>query len=413
MKRLFSRIYLKLYASFVIIFLLTIFIVVFLSSRFYGTTVRREFGEYFSAQAHFLQREYLRNCGASQGGMQSPDCKIFLQNLNQMMRLRVWVISPEGKVLVSEQEGDPPVTKDEISRASAGEFVSTISMTEPAHVLVPVADRPGPPTALVVLERQFGPRHGPRLPPIFDLTLAALVLAVLVLPLSLRITRPVRELHNLAQEWSEGKLEKRAKISGNDEIAGLAAVFNGMAENLERMLRQRKEFLALISHELKSPLSRIKIAVEMLREKASAHDAGLLDGIDKEINMSEELIDQLLALSRIEMQVPETRAQEIDVTAVLKNAIQNSRPLADVENIAIQMEPASAQSVKIMGDALQLEHAFSNILENAIKFSAAGSSVETDVQRDTGFVRIRFLDQGVGMDPAEYQKVFEPFYRGI
>jgi len=244
------------------------------------------------------------------------------------------------------------------------------------------------------------------------LTLAALVLAVLVLPLSLRITRPVRELHNLAQEWSEGKLEKRAKISGNDEIAGLATVFNGMAENLERMLRQRKEFLALISHELKSPLARIKIAVEMLREKASSHDGVLLEGIDKEINMSEELIDHLLALSRIEMQVPETRAHEIDVAAVLDSAIQNSRPLAVVEKIAIRMDSSSTQGVKIMGDALQLEHAFSNILENAIKFSAAGSSVETGVQRDTGFVRIRFLDQGIGMDPAEYQKVFEPFYRG-
>jgi two-component system, OmpR family, sensor kinase len=250
--------------------------------------------------------------------------------------------------------------------------------------------------------------HFPRFPLAFSLIIAGCVAALLVLPLALRISHPIRELHRLGEEWAEGHLEKRAQVKGKDEIADLATVFNTMAGNLQTMLQQRKEFLALISHELKSPLARMKLAVELLSEKGS--DPSLIQSMQSDITESEKLVEQLLVLSRLEMEIPTTNLEPVDVNEVMQRAIEQIHPQARSARVSIEFAPASTPLL-VKGDADQLQRAFANVLENGVKFSPAGSKVEVRVESMSPIVRIRIADQGSGLEPAEREKIFEPFYR--
>ena len=147
--------------------------------------------------------------------------------------------------------------QSDLERAAEGEVVTSVERHRPPRVILPMKNDQGKVEGILVLERTFvRGRRFPRFPLTFSLILAGAVIALLVLPLAFRISRPIRELHSLGTEWAEGHLEKRAQVRGKDEIADLASVFNTMAGNLQSILQQRKEFLALISHELKSPLAR-------------------------------------------------------------------------------------------------------------------------------------------------------------
>jgi two-component system sensor histidine kinase CpxA len=234
---------------------------------------------------------------------------------------------------------------------------------------------------------------------------------LLILPLSLRITKPLRELHSLAHEWAEGRLDRRARIRGKDEIAQLGSVFNTMAENLQKTLEQRKEFLALISHELKSPLARMRIALELLSEKHETQTdmMEIINGINTEIAESEQLIDQLLVLSKVEMTLPSSIREPFDLSSAVKRAIEHVMPLAQARKIEVGSHLGSV--LKVQGDSLQIQRALVNIIENAIKFSPEGSKIIVKLEAREQTVEIVIADQGPGIPEEERKKIFQPFYR--
>lgn len=408
MKNLFGRIYVKLYLSFVGIFLLTLLLTALLSSSFYGSRIRGDVADFFESQARFVQHEFSRNCDPD---LRSAGCAAFLKDLGDISQLRFWVLNPEGKLLATRVRENQPATSEEVKRASSGELVTSFASRKFPFMVVPVHDQSGRITVLIVLQRTLFSRP-PHYPFLFFLALAALVLGLLILPVSYRITKPLRQLHRLGEEWASGHLQKRADATGSDEIAELAGVFNSMAGNLEKMLQQRKEFLAFISHELKSPLGRIKVALEMLSEKNSTDPeaAHLLQGMEKDLSESERLIEQLLVLSRIEMQLPAIEPQEVDVVELVKNASDSLEPLASVAGVRLTRE--AERGFRVCGSAELLQRAFANILENAIKFSPRGGEIRTVIRSLPQAVELQFLDQGVGIEPQECEKVFEPFYRG-
>ncbi len=403
---MFGRIYLKLYFAFLIIFLVTTLTVVALSSGFYALRVRDEVESFFVSQARLLEDEYRQSCDS---GFSEANCERFLKNVSHSGLLHLWILDPSGGVIRSLEKRPPVISRKEIEQAANGETVTSIERRRSPQVILPVRNDRGEVISILVLERTFlRGRHFPRFPLAFSLIIAGIVIALLVLPLAMRISRPIRELHSLGEEWAEGHLEKRARIIGKDEIAGLAAVFNTMAGNLQSMLQQRKEFLALISHELKSPLARMKLALELLLEKGA--DSALIQNVQADISESEKLVEQLLILSRIEMEVPAANFESTDVNLALQKAIEQMEPLARSAGIEIDYPNAVSRMIR-NGDAAQLQRAFANVLENAVKFSSSGSKVDVSAEISTQSVRIRIGDHGSGLGAEEHEKIFEPFYR--
>ena len=401
---MFGRIYLKLYVTFLIIFVVTLLTVVALTSGFYSTQVKDEVEGYFVSQARLMESEFKQSCGRN---LSDESCDRFFQNVGKSGLLHLWVLDKSGKVIRSRERLSPPVMQSDLERAAEGEIVTSVERHRPPRVILPMKNEQGKVEGILVLERTFlRGRRFPRFPLTFSLILAGAVIALLVLPLAFRISRPIRELHSLGTEWAEGHLEKRARVRGKDEIADLASVFNTMAGNLQSILQQRKEFLALISHELKSPLARMKLALELLSEKGA--DPSLIQSVQSDIVESEKLVEQLLVLSRIEMEVPAANFETVELNEVLQKAVEQVNPLARTAGIQI-VTPSGKAFVR--GDSAQLQRAFSNILENAIKFSSPGGKVEIMLEALPDQERIQIADQGSGLAEGEQDKIFEPFYR--
>jgi signal transduction histidine kinase len=185
-----------------------------------------------------------------------------------------------------------------------------------------------------------------------------------------------------------------------------------MAENLQKTLEQRKEFLALISHELKSPLARMRIALELIAEKNEnkPETIEIIDGIKNEIGESEKLIEQLLVVSHVEMALPSSISEQFDIAEVAEKAKHQVLPLAQISGHSIDVKNESVP--EIQGDPLQIQRALVNVIENAIKFSPSGSTIVLNIEPADKGVLVSVLDQGVGIPVGDREKIFQPFYRG-
>jgi signal transduction histidine kinase len=401
------KIYRKLYFWFLLVFIFTIAVVSLMIHRFYTERVRDELHEQLQSHARFLISEYEQACEIQE----SPSCKEFMNRLKQISPIRFWILSTTGQLQLSNaSQSLPRFRASDLSRAKRGEVVIVTRHRAPPYIVMPIQTPDGGTERLAVIERGFiTGRRFPRFPVFLSLVIVLITIAIFIFPLSKRLTRPVRELHELGQEWAEGHLEKRARVRGKDEIAELATTFNTMAENLQKMLNQRKEFLASISHELKSPLARMRIAVELLNERTEGQEntLDLLQNIQREIEESEKLIEQLLVLSKIEMNAPMIQ-ERVQLEKVSQKAIEQVEPLARRGGIGL----TCSGSATIRGDFYQLEKALLNILENAVKFSKPSAPVRIEIASSNGFAFWKCLDQGAGINTEEQEKIFEPFYRG-
>ena len=412
---MFGKIYHKLYFSFLAIFIATLLIVLFFTARFYASRIHNEINETSLTHARFLLNEYREACAAPLPGDAAIDsCERFFDRIDNLHFVRFWILDAHGNVRLTHEKFSPEFSGSEIQRAAAGQEVATFSRRGAERIILPVKDSSGVTQELFVLQgtllrhRQF-----PRFPLILSLVLSGLVIALLVLPLSFRITKPIRELHEVGQQWAEGHLDHRTRIRGNDEISELGKVFNMMASNLQKILDERKEFLAFISHELKSPLARIKLSLDLLAQSPSEEEkANVEKGMHEDIALCEKLIDQLLLISRIEMSLPATRMEKVNMVSVIQKVIQQFQPVASNANVAVEFEIRSDHSSVVDGDEGQLRSALNNIVGNAIKFSLAGGRVQVRLLNVDHRLKIEVQDQGIGLDSEEVPKIFEPFYRG-
>lgn len=387
-------------------------IVVMLAAHHYSRNVRSELEDIFLSHAHFLAEQYRNDCGTL-NSMSTDSCRNFFRSFEKLEGLRLWVIDPQGKIIMTQEHHDLSIDPNDIEKAEENEGIIVPRFRRPARVIVDVPDLPESQKRYLVIEPSFrGRGHFPRLPLAYSLIIVGIVAALLVLPLSHRITHRITELHQLAQDWAEGRLDRRAQIRGKDEIAQLGSVFNTMAENLQKTLQQRKEYLALISHELKSPLARMRIALELLTEKNENKPETLeiIHGIKSEISESEQLIEQLLVLSRIEMALPSAIREAFDLNAVIKRAIEHVMPMAQVAHVDILSELSSVPQVH--GDASQIQRAIANVLENAIKYSPPDTKILVKTKSMDKTMEIFISDFGPGIPEQEREKIFEPFYRG-
>ena len=237
--------------------------------------------------------------------------------------------------------------------------------------------------------------HAPAIGFLAALGILAFAVAVGAWPLARRLARRLERLQARVEALGAGDLAARVDVEGKDEIAALARSFNSAAERIQALVESQRDTLAAASHELRSPLARIRMAVELLAENG---DPTLRQRIERDIEDLDELIEEILLASRLSTLERPTHLERIDLQALA--AEEAARAGADFAG-----GPATVE-----GEGRLLARLIRNLLENAAHH-APGSPIQVELEVGEGHALLRVLDRGPGVPEAERERIFEPFYR--
>jgi two-component system sensor histidine kinase CpxA len=257
------------------------------------------------------------------------------------------------------------------------------------------------------------PQRGPH-----DITFAlglsgiGVLIAIMLFPLYRFISKPLSELKAAAMGIAGGNLSTRANIKSNDEIGELASAFNKMADNVERMVNSTRELTANISHELRSPLTRIRVAEELLEEKLGQPENArrYLESIKEETDEIDRLVGDILRLSKLDMNAASTQRTRFDIAGMLRELVGRWNALAEHSGIPLDfIIPDCPVIVHAIKD--DTSRALDNLIANSIKFSDGKSPVSIRLEMNAGNLLISIRNTCKLLSKEELGKIFEPFYR--
>jgi len=286
-----------------------------------------------------------------------------------------------------------------------------------------------PETALTARQLRFanGDRYvlivrweRPRITPFFGesplryLRYAALLLTALLLcwALARYMSKPIEKLRKATQRLAGGELS--ARVAGEvgkrgDEISALAKDFDVMAERIESLITSQKRLSRDISHELRSPLARMNVALEIAKQKSNAETAPNLERIETESNRLNEMISRLLTLSKLETGSQDFEKSELN----LKKLVEQVAADADFEAAAKgrSVRIIRADECRMRGGETLVQSAIENVLRNAVRYTKENTTVEVTLRAENGRAVVTVRDHGGGVPEDELANLFRPFYR--
>jgi two-component system, OmpR family, sensor kinase len=225
------------------------------------------------------------------------------------------------------------------------------------------------------------------------------------------VSKPVERLQSSARSLAAGNLEARVGEEFSrrrDELGVLARDFDTMADHVRNLIASKESLLRAMSHELRSPLARMRVALGLARRKGE--DVGRqLDRIELEAERLDTLIGQMLQLSQLRAIEPNLPREPVDLISLLSEVVEDARLEANATNKDVAWTPGAA--LVIEGDHGLLRSAIENVLRNAVRFTAPGTAVRVTLEQQRDHLLIVIEDHGPGVPEAELERIFEPFYR--
>ena len=225
--------------------------------------------------------------------------------------------------------------------------------------------------------------------------------------LALYLTSPVRKLEKAVERFGRGDLSARVGSNRSDELGQLARTFDRMAGRIGTLLTAERRLLLDISHELRSPLARLGVAVELARSGDDAHSA--LNRIQKESDRLNALVGQLLQVTRAEGDPSFLRRAPLRLDELVRQLVDDSSIEAAAHGCELKYE--KGEPVTVAGDAELLRRAVENVIRNAIRHAPRETAVEISLARDNGNAVVGVRDQGSGVPEEALPRLFDAFYR--
>src|SRR6266851_2543452 len=271
----------------------------------------------------------------------------------------------------------------------------------------------------LVLSPPPGPRLflGPKGLPIPGLFIAVISSGLVCYLLAWLLTMPVVRLRAATRRLAAGDLSARAgapSVRRRDEVAGLMRDFDTMASRLEALVKAQSRLLNDISHELRSPLARLNVALGLVRQRSGFESANMLDRIELEVSRLNELIGRLLTLARIEDGQQSVPRMPVPLDELVLNVAEDAEFEAQARHCHVRSVIPPGQW-RVRGEASLLHSAIENVVRNAIRYTGEGTTVEIHLLRaeTAGGVEavVKVTDCGPGVPPDALEKLFQPFYR--
>jgi two-component system sensor histidine kinase CpxA len=416
-----ARVYWKIFLCFLAVLVVTEILVFGLFMATAGRTFRDRFYKYAEAIMVVNRGLVTQQLAAAEhdGVDQAESLRDSLAFLGRAYDAKFWLSrADDGSVLAKSFEGAPPGPASHRPRGDAvhrGEVTiqSYHDVGLLAHVSAPISLGQGDPAVLNAFFSETSPDH----PPIFfglGLLVIGVVVALLVMPVSRLITRRLNVLRESALRIAAGDLDHRAVLKGKDEVAELGAAFNHMADKVQAMVESGRELTANLSHELRSPLARIRVAQEMMHDTLQRGGTQRLDDhldrIQEDIERLDHLIGRMLELSKIDLHQKNATREPIDLAAMIRGLLDSFAASAKVQELELNAD-LTEKAPPINGDPEGLSTALTNLLDNAIRYTPGGGRVTVHFSKQDRGVAVEVINTHPPLSPSDLAGMFEPFVR--
>ncbi len=233
-----------------------------------------------------------------------------------------------------------------------------------------------------------------------------MVVVLLSYVLALHLTSPLRRLQKAVEQFGRGDFSARVKSRRRDELGQVARTFDQMADRMQTLLAAERRLLLDISHELRSPLARLAVAVELARSGEDREAA--LNRIEKEADRLNSLVGELLQVTRAEGDPRSLRDEAVRLDELLRDLVDDCSVEAKARDCRIELKANPPAQVR--GDRELLRRAIENVIRNAIRHAPRETPVEVSLSKD-GCASIRIRDYGPGVPEEHLPRIFDAFYR--
>jgi two-component system, OmpR family, sensor histidine kinase CpxA len=403
MKSLFVKIFVSYWIAQALFFLLAILVASALRPS-------REISDLQALQSKFLSEAVQ----AYQTGGEASAWR-YLRGVHDTHHVRLYVLDEQGKDVLGRippewvrrvQRGGMSTADSFWGRFRPIQFLRASTTTADGHHYTLVTELPPEPHA------PFGIHGVPGLGILIGIISSGLVCYVL----ARYLTAPIVRLRAATQKLASGDLSARAGMPGSrrhDETAELVRDFDRMAERLQTLVTAQRRLLRDISHELRSPLARLNVALELARQR-SAPDAGsALDRIDRETNRLNEMIQRLLTLVRLEGGDDSLEKLPVHLQQLIQEIAKDAAFEAQSRHCQVEVE--SVADCVVTGSPSLLHSAIENVVRNAIRYTDEGTTVQVRLRSEEGQAGpeavVQVTDSGPGVPEDALDKLFRPFYR--
>ena len=341
----------------------------------------------------------------------------YLDDLQSKKTVRFYFFDEDGEALL-DRPAPPVVQEIARSKEAMGRIMAQGLSAVSVRQGIAVRQVVGPSGRKYSLAFQTSPSHLVPLSeaigghPYLRLGVITLIAIGLCLGLTLHITRPLGKLRQAASDIADGRLKTRVKPAlgrRQDEIALLGNDFDRMAEQIERLVTAQRNLLGDVSHELRSPLARLIVALSLLKQGQGEEAVEYQSRIGIEAERLDKMIGQLLTLTRIDSGVDSNLRETFDLANLVQEVVADGDFEARAQDRSVRF--VANESYTITGIAELIRSAVENVIRNAVRHTAQGTTVEVTMERQSRSVLLRVRDHGPGVPDAMLQDIFLPFHR--
>jgi len=351
---------------------------------------------------------------------QIEQLKTTIKRESPNFQIRVAILNDQGNVIFDtdsktspylptindlQKISDKPENQVDIYRDNLGKtWFFTVSRINGPYYLFLSLPRPILPLRTILQDEFLGP--------LIEAGLIALLTALMIsLVMARWIAKPLKIMVKSARSVAEGNYQS-IPLEGPDEVQQLASALNEMSRKVQQSSQSQREFVANVSHELKTPITSIQGFAQAILDgtvntKGAIKKAG--EVILNETSRLHRLVTDLLILARLEAGTADLKKESVTINSLLQNTIEKFTIIA--EKLKVKLIDEFGANVSVLGDGDRLSQVFSNLIDNAIKFSPPNGNVEIRTYNEGKFILISIKDSGPGIKEDDKLKIFERFYQ--